>query len=112
MFDQVRVDIQRAKLELTFELHRLPTQEEIIERVGISPERYHEVMKASKPILSLHSRHITTQEEFIDGITDFDGDLNGEGRRQPAVLRLALDDVVNGLTSYNSVMSLVLHNSI
>lgn len=93
VIEQVRVDIQRAKLELTFELQRLPTGEEIIERVGISPERYHEVMKASKPILSLHSRHATTQEEFIDGVTDFEG-VNGDGRRQPAVLRLALDDVV------------------
>lgn len=93
MFEQIRVDIQRAKLELTFELQRSPTQEEIIERVGISPERYYEVMKASKPILSLHSRHAITQEEFIDGITDLDG-VNGDGRSQPVVLRLALDDVV------------------
>ena len=50
-------------------------------------------MKASKPILSLHSRHITTQEEYINGITDVDG-VNGDNRRQLAVLRLALDDVV------------------
>lgn len=90
---QVRVDIQRTKLKLTFELQRSPTEEELVERIGISPERYYEVMKASKPILSLHSRHITTQEEYINGITDVDG-VNGDNRRQLAVLRLALDDVV------------------
>lgn len=91
---QVRGEIQRAKLELLFELKRVPTDEEIIQRVNISPERYREVMKASKPILSLHSRHGVTQEEFINGITDVDG-VENENQRQPALLRLALDDVVS-----------------
>lgn len=90
---QVRVEIQRAKLELLFEYHRLPTEEEIIKKVGIAPERYHEVMRASRPVFSLHSRHLVTQEEFISGITDVDG-VGGDSRRQPALLRLALDDVV------------------
>lgn len=87
------MEIQRAKLDLLFELQRLPTEEEIIQKVGISPERYREVMKASKPILSLHSRHAVTQEEFIKGITDVDG-VENDNQRQPALLRLALDDVV------------------
>jgi RNA polymerase sigma factor len=93
MFMQVRVEIQRAKLELLFELHRLPTEEEIVKKVGISPERYHEVMKAVKPVFSLHSRHAITQEEYIKGITDVDG-VGADNWRQPALLRLALDDVV------------------
>lgn len=71
----------------------MPTEEEIVKRVGISPERYHEVMRASKPVVSLNSRHTTTDEEFINGITDVDG-VGGDHRRQPALLRLALDDVV------------------
>ncbi|KAF9620858.1 hypothetical protein IFM89_015099, partial [Coptis chinensis] len=37
-------------------------------------------------------RHATTQEEFINGITDVGG-VCGNRRRQPALLRLALDDV-------------------
>lgn len=90
---KVRAEIQKAKLELMFELKRLPTEEEIIEKVGISPERYNEVMRASKAVFSLHSRHAVTQEEFIDGITDVEG-VEGDNRRQPALLRLALDDVV------------------
>lgn len=90
---QVRADIHKAKLQLMFELHREPTEEEIIEKVGISMERYNEVMRASKPVFSLHARHSVTQEEFISGITDFEG-AGGDKRRQPALLRLALDDVV------------------
>lgn len=80
-------------MELLVKLQRMPTEKEIIERVGISQERYHEVMKASKPVFSLNAKHKTTQEELIDGITDVD-DVEGDKRKHPALLRLALDDVV------------------
>ncbi|KAK4350935.1 hypothetical protein RND71_030248 [Anisodus tanguticus] len=49
-------------------------------------------MKVSKPVFSLQSRHKITQEEFINGITDVDG-VDGDKKRQSALLRLALDDV-------------------
>ncbi|KAF5732411.1 Sigma factor E isoform 1 [Tripterygium wilfordii] len=96
----VRLEIQRAKLELLIELQREPTEEEIIKKVGISPERYQEVMRASKPVLSLHSRHAITQDEFINGITDIEGD----NQRQPALLRLALDDVLDSLKPKESLV--------
>ncbi|KAA0050456.1 hypothetical protein IC582_013229 [Cucumis melo] len=101
--DSVRVEIQRAKLELLCELHRLPTEEEIIAKVGISPERYLEVMRATKPVYSLHSRHSTTSEELINGITDVEG-TGGDNRRQPALLRLALDDVLDSLKPKESLV--------
>lgn len=89
---QVRLEIKRAKMELLLELQRLPTENEIIKRLGITPERFNEVKKASRSVYSLHARHTTTQEEFINGVTDLDG--GGDKRKQPALLRLALDDVV------------------
>lgn len=101
--ESVRAEIRKAKTELTFELQRPPTEEEIIKRVNISPERYHAVMKASKSILSLNSRHTTTQEEFINGIVDNDG-VNGDNRRQAALLRLALDDVLDSLKPKESLV--------
>ncbi|OIT06417.1 PREDICTED: RNA polymerase sigma factor sigE, chloroplastic/mitochondrial [Nicotiana attenuata] len=101
--ESIRVEIQKAKLQLLFELQRMPTDEEIIERVRLSPERYHEVMKVSKPVFSLHARHMTTQEEFINGITDVDG-VDGDKRRQPALLRLALDDVLDSLKPKESLV--------
>lgn len=88
------MEIQRAKLELMFELKRMPREEEIMERIGISPERYKEVMRASNSVSSLHARHQLTQEEFIKGITDVDG-VGSNKQRQPALLRLAIDDVVS-----------------
>ncbi|KAK8657251.1 hypothetical protein V6N13_035501 [Hibiscus sabdariffa] len=101
--ESVRVEIQRAKMELLFELKREPTDDEVIEKVGISPERYQEVMRASKPVGSLHSRHSVTQEEFISGITDVDG-VGSDHRRQPALLRLALDDVLDSLKPKESLV--------
>ncbi|XP_022984454.1 RNA polymerase sigma factor sigE, chloroplastic/mitochondrial-like isoform X2 [Cucurbita maxima] len=101
--DSVRVEIQRAKLELLCELHRLPTEEEVIAKVGISPERYLEVMRATKPVYSLHSRHSTTSEEFISGIADVEG-TGGDNRRQSALLRLALDDVLDSLKPKESLV--------
>ncbi|KAG6753718.1 hypothetical protein POTOM_041715 [Populus tomentosa] len=100
-FVQIRSEIQKAKLELWFQLKRQPMEDEIIEKVGISPERYHEVTRASKPVLSLHSRHKITQEEFIGGIADVDG---GDDRRQSALLRLALDDVLDSLKPKESLV--------
>ncbi|PQQ04190.1 RNA polymerase sigma factor sigE chloroplastic/mitochondrial [Prunus yedoensis var. nudiflora] len=101
--ESVRAEIQKAKLGMLFALKRMPTEDEIIEKVGISPERYHEVMRASKSVFSLHSRHTTTQEEFINGITDVDG-VEGENRRKPALLRLALDDVLDSLKPKESLV--------
>ncbi|KAM1029625.1 hypothetical protein FF1_042037 [Malus domestica] len=101
--ESVRAEIQKAKLEMMFSLKRIPTDEEIIEKVGISPERYHEVMRASKPVSSLHSRHATTQEEYINGITDVDG-VEGDNRRKPALLRLAIDDVLDSLKPKESLV--------
>nr|GMC98572.1 RNA polymerase sigma factor sigE, chloroplastic/mitochondrial [Ipomoea batatas] len=101
--ESVRAEIQRAKLELLFELQRMPTDEEITERVGISTDRYHEVMKASKPVSSLHARNRVTQEELINGITDLDG-VEGDKRQQPALLRLALDDVLDSLKPKESLV--------
>ncbi|KAM7267834.1 hypothetical protein ACFE04_010000 [Oxalis oulophora] len=102
--ESVRVDIQRAKLELQFELKRIPTEKEVCERVGISPERYQDVMRAAKPVSSLHSKHTVTQEELITGLTDDDGAGYDHNRRQPAIIRLALDDVLDSLKPKESLV--------
>lgn len=57
----------------------------------LAPPEVHFI--AHKSVISLHARHATTQEVFINGITNVDG-VGGDKRRQPALLRLALDDVV------------------
>ena len=82
---------------------REPTEDEVVARVGISHDRYNDIMKASKPIISLNGRHATTQEELIKGIADIDS-VSGDRKRQPALLRLALDDVVIIISQYFSLI--------
>ncbi|KAG5394326.1 hypothetical protein IGI04_024289 [Brassica rapa subsp. trilocularis] len=101
--ESVRVEIYKAKMELLFEFGRLPTEEEVVKRLKISPERYREVLRAAKPVYSLNSKHAVTQEEFIKGITDVDG-VGADNRRQLALLRLALDDVLDSLKPKESLV--------
>ncbi|XP_068666238.1 RNA polymerase sigma factor sigE, chloroplastic/mitochondrial-like [Aristolochia californica] len=101
--ESVRLEIQRAKTELSFELGRPPSDEEIIAKAGISPGRYYDVTKASKSILSLNAKHSTTQEEFLKAIADIDG-VSGDNRRQSALLRLAIDDVLDSLKPKESLV--------
>ncbi|CAH9059116.1 unnamed protein product [Cuscuta epithymum] len=102
--ESVRSEIQKAKLELSFALNRMPTEEEIAERVGISLNRYHEVMKASKPVSSLHARDPITQEELINGIADTDAVEYADKRQQLALLRIALDDVIDSMNPKESIV--------
>lgn len=99
--ESVRIEIQKAKKKLWFELMRTPTDEEIAKKAGISLQRYREVTKVSKPILSLNRKNSVTQEEFINTFADNDG---GDERRQPALLRLALDDVLDSLKPKESLV--------
>ncbi|RID59403.1 hypothetical protein BRARA_F02635 [Brassica rapa] len=101
--ESVRVEIYKTKMELLFEFGRLPTEEEVVKRLKISPERYREVLRAAKPVYSLNSKHAVTQEEFIKGITDVDG-VGADNRRQLALLRLALDDVLDSLKPKESLV--------
>ncbi|KAL7605440.1 hypothetical protein Lser_V15G20100 [Lactuca serriola] len=101
--ESVRIEIQKAKKKLWFELMRTPTDEEIAKKAGISLQRYREVTKVSKPILSLNRRNSVTQEEFINTIEDNDG-VGDDERRQTALLRLALDDVLDSLKPKESLV--------
>lgn len=101
--ESIRQKVKKTKLELMIELDRVPKVAEIIDRVGFSSARYHDIMKASKKVLSLHSRHLVTQEEFIKGIADFDG-MGIDKRMQPTLLRLAIDDVLDSLKPKESMV--------
>nr|AKC88743.1 sigma factor [Geranium phaeum] len=101
--EALRLKVHRAKVDLSYELRRPPTDDEIIKKVGISPEKYHDVKRASMPVYSLHARHPVTQEEYINLITD-DENNDDDKRRQAALLRLALDDVLDSLKPKESLV--------
>ncbi|PWA44051.1 RNA polymerase sigma-70 like domain-containing protein [Artemisia annua] len=98
--------------QLEKNLHHSCSEVEIAKKPRISLKRYHEVRKVLKPILPLNRKNPVTQQEFINTFTNNDDDQ----RRQPALLRLAPDDVSSsslGSTQKVSVYQtekLVLHN--
>nr|QKY65022.1 plastidic RNA polymerase sigma-subunit 5 [Passiflora auriculata] len=99
--ESIRAEIQKTKLDLSFKLQRQPTEDEVIDKLGISPRRYREVMTASQSVISLNARSPITQEELVNGVIDVDGHGN---QRQPAIVRLAIDDVLDSLKPKESLV--------
>ncbi|XP_062232268.1 RNA polymerase sigma factor sigE, chloroplastic/mitochondrial-like [Phragmites australis] len=91
-----RQEIYKAREELAFELGRAPTDEEVVKRVGISPARYRDVLRMTKPTYSLHSRNRVTQEELINEVTDDDA-IGVDASKHNTLLRLAIDDLLDSL---------------
>lgn len=90
-----RQEIGRAREELAFELGRPPTDEEVRARVGLSPQRYRDVLRMARPTYSLHARNRVTQEELIGEVTDAEAVGVDAGGKHDALLRLAIDDLVS-----------------
>eukprot|EP01018_Ginkgo_biloba_P004565 Gb_40730 [translate_table: standard] len=103
IFSKIKLDIQRATLDLLLKVGRSPTHEEIRAQVGLEKQRYYDVIRTSKKILSLNKRHRVTEEEFIDSIPD---QRKGENKalRPQTLLRLGLDDVLDSLKPKESLV--------
>uniref|UniRef100_A0A0D9WKC7 RNA polymerase sigma-70 domain-containing protein n=1 Tax=Leersia perrieri TaxID=77586 RepID=A0A0D9WKC7_9ORYZ len=91
-----RQEIHKAREELAFELGRAATDEEIMKRVGLSPARYRDVLRMTKPTYSLHARNRVTQEELINEVTDADA-IGVDTNKHNTLLRLAIDDLLDSL---------------
>ena len=91
---QPKLDIQRETLDLLLHLGRAPTDEEIRSKLGLKKERYNEVVRASKRVMSLNEYDCITKEKLINTIPDQE---NGDYSSIPPqiMLRLGLDDVVS-----------------
>ncbi|XP_039836927.1 RNA polymerase sigma factor sigE, chloroplastic/mitochondrial-like [Panicum virgatum] len=98
-----RQEINKAREELAFELGRAPTDEEVIGRVGISQERYRDVLRMTRPTYSLHSRNRVTQEELINEVTDDDA-IGVDAGKHNTLLRLAIDDLLDSLKPKESLV--------
>ncbi|XP_006655642.2 RNA polymerase sigma factor sigE, chloroplastic/mitochondrial [Oryza brachyantha] len=98
-----RQEIHRAREELSFELGRAPADEEIMKRVGLSPARYRDVLRMTKPTYSLHARNRVTQEELINEVTDADA-IGVDTSKHNTLLRLAIDDLLDSLKPKESVV--------
>lgn len=103
---QERQEINRAREELSFELGRAPTDEETMKKVGLSPARYRDVVRMTRPTYSLHSRNRVTQEELINEVTDVDA-IGVDTHKHNRLLRLAIDDLVSPNNNINRFMCLI-----
>ncbi|WVZ99751.1 hypothetical protein U9M48_045007 [Paspalum notatum var. saurae] len=101
---QERQEISKAREELAFELGRAPTDEEVIKRVGISQERYRDVLRMTRPTYSLHSRNRVTQEELINEVTDDEAIGVDAAGKNNTLLRLAIDDLLDSLKPKESLV--------
>jgi RNA polymerase sigma factor len=90
-----RQEIGRAREELALELGRPTTDEEVRREVGISPQRYRDVLRMARPAYSLHARNRVTQEELINEVTEDEAIGVDAGGRHNSLLRLAIDDLVS-----------------
>lgn len=99
----LKLDIQRTTLDLLLRLGRAPTDEEIRSKLGLKKERYNEVVRASKRVMSLNEYDRTTKEELINTIPDQE---NGNYSSIPpqTMLRLGLDDVLDSLKPKESLV--------
>ncbi|XP_047094575.1 RNA polymerase sigma factor sigE, chloroplastic/mitochondrial-like [Lolium rigidum] len=98
-----RQEVNRAREELSFELGRAPTDEETMKKVGLSPARYRDVVRMTRPTYSLHSRNRVTQEELINEVTDGDA-IGVDTHKHNRLLRLAIDDLLDSLKPKESVV--------
>lgn len=99
-----RQEIAKAREELAFELGRAPTDDEVIKRVGISPARYRDVLRMTRPTYSLHSRNRVTQEELINEVTEDDAIGADAAGKHNTLLRLAIDDLLDSLKPKESLV--------
>nr|AKC88739.1 sigma factor [Geranium maderense] len=99
----LKATVQKAKEDLWFKLHRAPTEEELIEKVGITPQRYRDVLRASVRVYSLHAKNPITQDEYINELID-DDVSDSDNQRRLTLLRLALDDVLDSLKPKESLV--------
>ncbi|KAG8086547.1 hypothetical protein GUJ93_ZPchr0010g9580 [Zizania palustris] len=98
-----RQEIHKARDELAFELRRAPTDEEVMKKAGMSPARYRDVRRMTKPTYSLHARNRVTQEELINEVTDADA-IGVDTSKHNTLLRLAIDDVLDSLKPKESLV--------
>ncbi|KAG6542577.1 hypothetical protein Mapa_016048 [Marchantia paleacea] len=88
-------NIKRARLDLLVELERAATDAEVMERLGIAPDRFRDIVRSSTRAKSIHQRSLLTGEEFVENIVD-PQNRDGDSASGDTAL-LSIDDVLDSL---------------
>jgi len=90
---QHRVNIKRTTGELAAELGRPPTNEEIRNRLGITADRFRDILRTNVRPSSLHELDRVTGREKVENLVSEEDALSTYARGTSMVL-YGLDDVV------------------
>lgn len=93
---QHRVNIKRTAMELRLELDRSPTNNEIMQRLGIPADRFRDIQRTNMRTLSLHEHDRITGRERVENLVD-NQDVMSAVANKTSMLRYGMDDVVNTL---------------
>ncbi|CAM6102440.1 unnamed protein product [Calypogeia fissa] len=94
-----KLNIKRARLDLLVELERAPTDDEVMERLGLARERFRDIVNSSVRTGSMNRKSNTTGEELVETVADRpDAERVGVPRSgDDASLRFGVNDVLDSL---------------
>jgi len=87
------VNIKRAKVDLAAELGRPPTNEEIGKHLGITADRFRDILRTNMRTSSLHEHDRVTGREKVENLVS-DEDAMSAYARGTSMVQYGLDDVV------------------
>ncbi len=90
--------LSRISRQLTQELGREPTPEEIAERMGITPEKVREILKTAQEPLSLETPIGEEEDSHLGDFIEDTGVMAPPQAASQALLREQLESVLNTLT--------------
>lgn len=95
---QHKLNIRKTRLDLLVELERAPTHEEVMERLGLAPERYRHIMGSSVQTRSMNKKSERTGEELVESLADKSDPAERAGipsTGDDASVRFGVNDVVS-----------------
>lgn len=91
-----RVNIQRAKVELFSELGRQPTNDEIRKHLGITADRFRDILRTNMRTSSLHEHDRITGREKVENLVSEEDALDTLAGGT-SMVQYGLDDVLDSL---------------
>lgn len=98
-----RVNIKRVRGELAAELGRQPTNEEIRNRLGITADRFRDILRTNVRPSSLHEHDRVTGREKVENLVSEEDALSTYARGTSMVL-YGLDDVLDSLRPKENIV--------
>lgn len=87
------VNIKRARIDLTAELGRTPTNEEIRKHLGLSEDRFRDILRTNIRTSSIHDVDRVTGRERVENLASEEDALSMYARGT-SMVQYGIDDVV------------------